>query len=285
MLATELAFSWNFGSGKGALAHSLPETAHMVKRARRPRTENPALLRLWEDYRQGECLHARNALVEYYRPHAARVARRVKARLPRTVEMADLEAAGDVGLIQAIQNYDPERGVPFEAFCEHRVHGAILDELRRHDWLPRPMRHRLNQKKEVIENLRSELGRAPVDQEIAEGLGLDLEEYQRRFGKDHEAPVLAGGKPASEDGESEAGLDFLEDSRDEGPIEDAHRRELLEQIASTLSVENREILYKRFFEGRTLKEIGDEMEISQSRVSKILNRIVERLQERFAEKT
>lgn len=257
----------------------------MVKRARRPRTENPALIRLWADFRGEECLHSRNALVEYYRPHAARVARRVKARLPRSVEMADLEAAGDVGLIQAIQNFDPDRGVPFEAFCEHRVHGAILDELRRHDWLPRPMRHRLNRKKEVIETLRGELGRAPVDQEIAAGLGMDVDEYHKRFGKDHEAPVLAGGKPVSEDGESEAGLDFLEDARAEGPSEDAHRRELLEQIAGTLSLENREILYKRFFEGRTLKEIGDEMSISQSRVSKILHRIVERLQERFAEKT
>lgn len=256
----------------------------MVKRARRPRTKNPALDRLWTDFRRDECLNARNALVEYYRPHAVRVARRVKARLPRTVEMADLEAAGDVGLIQAIQSYDPARGVPFEAFCEHRVHGAILDELRRHDWLPRPMRHRLNRKKEVVETLKGELGRTPSEQEIAAALGMDLDEYQRRHGKDQEAPVLAGGKPGGEDGDGEAGLDFLEDARAEGPSEDAHRRELLEQIAGTLSTENREILYKRFFEGRTLKEIGDELEISQSRVSKILHRIVERLQERFAEK-
>ena len=80
----------------------------------------------------------------------------------------------------------------------------------------------------------------------------------------------------------QAGLDFLEDVRAEGPSEDVHRRELLEQIAATLSIENREILYKRFFEGRTLKEIGDEMSISQSRVSKILHRIVERLQEEIA---
>jgi len=256
----------------------------MVKRARRPRTKNPALIRLWENFRQDECMYARNALVEYYRPNVGRVARRVKARLPRTVEIADLEAAGDVGLIQAIQNYDPDRGVPFEAFCEHRVHGAILDELRRHDWLPRPMRHRLNQKKDAIETLKSHLGRTPNEQEIAAALGFEVEEYRRRFGKDHEAPVLAGGKPGNEDGDGEAGLEFLEDSRIEGPSEDAHRSELIEQIAGTLSAENREILYKRFFEGRTLKEIGDELQISQSRVSKILHRIVERLQERFAEK-
>jgi RNA polymerase sigma factor FliA len=257
----------------------------MVKRARHPRTENPALIKLWDVYRTEERLAARNALVEYYRPHAARVARRVKMRLPRSVEMADLEAAGDVGLIQAIQNFDPKRGVPFEAFCEHRVYGAILDELRRLDWLPRPMRHRLNKKKEAIEILQGNLGRPPEEFEIAQHLGLSLEDYQQRFGKDHEAPVLAGGKPVSPDKEAEPGLEFLEDSRVEGPIEDAHRRELIEQIAVTLSPENREILYKRFFEARTLKEIGDEMQISQSRVSKILHRIVDRLKERFAQRS
>jgi RNA polymerase sigma factor FliA len=256
----------------------------MVKRARRPRTENPTLIRLWKEFRGEECLSARNALVEYYRPHAARVARRIKVRLPRTVEISDLTAAGDVGLIQAIQNFDPERGVPFEAFCEHRVYGAILDELRRLDWLPRPMRHRLNKKKEVIERLKSQLGRNPGEPEIAQELGLSVEEYRKRFGRDHEAPVLAGGKPNTDGGEGEPGLEFLEDSRIEGPIEDAHRRELIEQIAATLSSENREILYKRFFEGRTLKEIGDDLKISQSRVSKILHRIVDRLKERFAEK-
>jgi len=205
-------------------------------------------------------------------------------RLPRSVEISDLEAAGDVGLIQAIQNFDPGRGVPFEAFCEHRVRGAILDELRRLDWLPRPMRHRLNKKKEAIEHLRCTLGRVPVDVEIAQHLGLSMDEYTRRFGKDHEAPVLAGGKPGNEGKDAEPGLEFLEDSRIEGPIEDAQRRELIEQIAATLSPENREILYKRFFEARTLKEIGDEMKISQSRVSKILHRIVGRLKDRFAER-
>ncbi len=256
----------------------------MVKRARRPRTENPTLQRLWRKYRRGECLNSRNALVEYYRPHAARVARRVKSRLPRTVEIADLQAAGDVGLIQAIQNFDPERGVPFEAFCEHRVRGAILDELRRLDWLPRPMRNRLNQKKEVMEDLRGRLGRNPSDSEIAEGLGLSLEDYQSRFGQDQEAPVLAGGKPVHDGGDGETGLEFLEDSRIEGPIEDAHRREMLSQIAANLNAESRKILYKRFFEGRTLKEIGLEMQISQSRVSKILRGIVDRLKERFGEK-
>ena len=119
----------------------------MVRRAKRKQRRNQTLERLWVKYRDDDQMEARNALVEYYRPYATGVVRRVKSRLPRNVELGDLEGAGDVGLIQAIQNFDPGRGVPFEAFCEHRIRGAILDELRRLDWVPRPVRNRLNQKK------------------------------------------------------------------------------------------------------------------------------------------
>lgn len=227
---------------------------------------------------------ARNALIEYYRPHARSVVRRVKSRLPRSVDLGDLEGAGDVGLIQAIQNYDPDRGVPFEAFCAHRVRGAILDELRRLDWLPRPVRNRLNQRKELVEVLRHRLGHDPTDNEIAQELRLTLKEYFRRYGGGREAPVLAGNKPVSEDGEGEAGgLDFLEDPRPDNPIEDAARREMLERIASVLDAEGREILFMRYFQDRTLKEIGDDLAISQSRVSKILGRLLGRLKDRFEE--
>ncbi|RMH01165.1 MAG: sigma-70 family RNA polymerase sigma factor [Planctomycetota bacterium] len=250
----------------------------MVRRAKPDRFPNKTLERLWAECRRGDSIAARNALIEYYRPFAASVVRRERARLPRTVELGDLEGAGDVGLIQAIQNYDPDRGVPFEAFCEHRVRGAILDELRRLDWLPRPLRQSLNRRRAAVDELRAELDRDPTDEEIADRLGLDLKDYLQHFGGAQDGPVMAGSKGG---GEGEQGLDFLEDTRAEGPIEDANRRELLEVIAASLDEEGREILFKRFFEERSLKEIGAELELSQSRVSKILGRLVDRLKERF----
>ena len=256
----------------------------MVRRGKRYKIRNQTLERLWSDYCSTQRIEARNALIRYYRPFAYSVVRRVKARLPRMVEIGDLEGAGDVGLIQAIQNYDPERGVPFEAFCEHRVRGAILDELRRLDWLPRPVRNRLNEKREVFDNLRRELGRDPSDDEIAAELGVALSEYFARYGSGKDTPVMAGSKLNGEDGEFEAGMDFLEDPKAEGPIEDAHRRELLEFIAASLDAEGREILFKRYFEDRTLKEIGDDLDLSQSRVSKILGRLIDRLKDRFEDK-
>jgi RNA polymerase sigma factor for flagellar operon FliA len=212
------------------------------------------------------------------------VARKVKARLPRTVEFGDLEGAGGVGLIQAIQSFDPGRGVPFEAFCEYRVRGAILDELRRHDWVPRPVRNRLNKLKVVVEELRSTLEREPNEIEIAAELGLELHDYHRLYGGGRDTPVLAGGKPANDQGDSEGTLDFYEDPRDYSPDDGAHSRELLELISQTLDAEEREILFMRFFLDYSLREIGDIRDISQSRVSKILGRIMERLKVRFEEK-
>lgn len=256
----------------------------MVRRAKRNRPRNETLERLWQEYRDGMRIEARNALIQYYRPYATAVVRRLKARLPRNVDLGDLEGAGDVGLIQAIQNFDPSRGVPFEAFCEHRIRGSILDELRRLDWVPRPVRNRLNQKKQTTERLRNELGREPDESEMAAELKISLKEYHSQFGNGKDTPVLAGGKPGGDDGEPELGLDFLEDTREEGPMEDAHRRELLAHIAASLDPEGREILFKRYFEERTLKEIGDYLEISQSRVSKILGRLMGKLKDRFEDK-
>ncbi len=255
----------------------------MVKRTKRARFPNKTLERLWGEYRHGDRIEARNALIAYYRPYAASVVRRVQARLPRTVEVGDLMGAGDIGLIQAIQTYDPTRGVPFEAFCEHRVRGAILDELRRQDWLPRLLRSRLNRKNELVEELRHRLGHDPDEAEIAAELHMTLTEFLAVFGGARESPMLAGNRPGGDQGQGENGLDFVEDPREEGALEDAERRELLERIATMLEPEDREILFKRFFEDRTLKEIGDELSLSQSRVSKMLSRLLERLKERLEE--
>jgi len=174
--------------------------------------------------------------------------------------------------------------VPFEAFCEYRVRGAILDELRRHDWVPRPVRNRLNKLKGVMEKLRSSLEREPNEIEIAAELGIELKEFHRLYGGGRDTPVLAGGKPATEQGDAEGTLDFYEDPRDYSPDDGAHSRELLELISQTLDAEEREILFMRFFLDYSLREIGEIRDISQSRVSKILGRIMERLKVRFEEK-
>ena len=134
-----------------------------------------------------------------------------------------------------------------------------------------------------MEELRKDLGREPTEEETASALGISLEEYHRDYGNGKDTPVLAGGKRDA-DGDGEGTLDFYEDPREAGPDDDVHSRELLELISQTLDEEAREILFMRFFLGCSLKEIGEDRNISQSRVSKILGRIMDRLKERFEEK-
>ena len=146
------------------------------------------------------------------------------------------------------------------------------------------MRTRLNRLKQVVEQLRSELEREPSEPEIASALGVDLEEYHRKYGGGRDAPVLAGSKVTTDEGESNGTLDFYEDPRDDAPESGIHASEMLEMISQSLNPEDREILYLRFFMNYSLKDIGELYSLSQSRVSKILGRITERLRVRFEER-
>ncbi len=118
----------------------------------------------------------------HYQSLVRDIVRRFAMRLPRTVDRGDLDTAGNVGLMAAIGSFDPERGVRFESYCELRVKGAVLDELRSQDWLPRPWRHRMERHKRALERLRSDHGREPIAHEIAEALDLTAGEYQLMFG-------------------------------------------------------------------------------------------------------
>lgn len=258
----------------------------MVRRAQSKKKEknSTAVAELWTEFCEGSSVEIRDQLIAHYQPFVRSVVYRLRRRLPSSVDVADLQGAADIGLIQAIQSFKPELGVPFEAFCGIRVRGSIMDELRRGDWVPRPVRNRLNQKRVVRESLRHRLGREPGDVEMAEELGLTLSEYTGLYGAESEPPVLAGSKSSAVGDEADSGLDFLADSRCESPLEDAHRRELVSAIASLLDDPDREIVFKRYFQGLTLKEIGDQLDISQSRVSKILGRLIERLKERLDSK-
>ena len=116
-----------------------------VSQARRPNVD-----RLWAAYRRSPTDAARNRLVEAYQPLVREVVRRFAYRLPRSVERGDLDTAANFGLISAIEGFDPSRGVRFESYCELRVKGALLDELRNQDWLPRPWRTRIELQKRTL---------------------------------------------------------------------------------------------------------------------------------------
>lgn len=236
---------------------------------------------LWQRYRLEPGDESRNALVEAYQGFVIDVARRFAARLPRCVDRGDLETAASVGLMGAVTGYDPARGVPFESYCELRVKGALLDELRTQDWLPRPWRHRFELQKRALERLRGEFEREPQDDEVARELGVSLDEYLQTFGV-----ALPGGPSGSmglDDSEEDLppSLEVVPDGRLEGPGEEISRNELFSLITQRLSDQEYRILYLRYWEQMPMREIGDVLAVSESRVCKIHARLLERLKDHF----
>ena len=238
---------------------------------------------LWAAFRSDPGDDTRNALVEHYQPLIKQIVRRFGARLPRTVDRGDLMTAGNVGLISAVKGFDPERGVRFESYCELRVKGALLDELRSQDWLPRPWRQKIEQQKRTVEQLRREWGRNPNDSEVASAMGFDLDVYQQTFGVGLPG-TPSGSMPADDGGEDGSGaspLDIVQDQGVDAPGERLSRDELMKLVSQRMSDQERRIVYLKYWEELPMREIGDLTGLSESRVCKIHTRLIERLQDRF----
>lgn len=236
---------------------------------------------LWTEYHRDPSTLHRNALVEEYQGFIREVVRRFASRLPRSVDRGDLETAATVGLMAAVANFEPERGVPFEPYCEQRVRGALLDELRSQDWLPRPWRRRLEQYRRVRERLHSELEREPVEREIAAALNLSDQEFRQSFG--HSLPHGPPLDLALDDGGDghTFGLDVLPDSGSEPVGEELSRTELFNMITQRASDVEYRILYLRYWENLGMREIGELLQMSESRVCKVHARVIERLKDHF----
>ena len=202
-------------------------------------------------------------------------------KLPRSVDRGDLTTAADVGLMAAVAGFDPERGVRFESYCELRVKGALLDELRTQDWLPRPWRQKLEHQKRAIEVLRTRNGRDPADDEVAEELDMSLEEYLATFGT--ALPGVSTGRMGAEEGRdgAPATLDVVPDTSQDAPADVLTREEILRLAAQRLSDQEYRILYLRYWEGLAMREIGELTGLSESRVCKVHARLIERLRDRF----
>src|SRR5277367_737502 len=134
---------------------------------------------LWRDYRAEPSTELRNQLVELYLPLVKYNAERIWARLPEGVDLDDLISAGVFGLMDAIGAFDLDRGVKFETYCVPRIRGAMLDELRCMDWVPRLVRSKASKLEEARKAMEVELGRPPSDAEIAQKMGLPMEEYDK----------------------------------------------------------------------------------------------------------
>jgi RNA polymerase sigma factor for flagellar operon FliA len=213
---------------------------------------------------------AKNALVAEHAPMARRIALRVARRTPDWITSDELVAAAMLGLAEAVERYDATRGEPFVAFAEQRIRGAVLDELRRGDILPRRVRADARRVGKTIQRLEGQLGRTPEDTEIAEALGVDLETYQRDLeGLCHVGFVELPDQ--DREGTMDGGA---------GPEEQVERKMLVERVKvclKRLPERDAMLLSLYYVEEFTYGEIGEVLGVSESRVCQLHSRAMSRL--------
>lgn len=237
------------------------------------------MMEIWKKFKAGPTEQMRNVLVENYLTLVKYNADRIYAKLPDEVELDDLISAGIFGLIDAINAFDLSRGVKFETYCAPRVRGAILDELRNMDWVPRLVRARAHKLNEASKSLEAEHGRAASDDEIADRMGVSQEEFAK-LKRDATAVSLVSLSRKWFETDSQKDvceIDILEDKRGENPVEEIERRDLKETLTKGLTRAEKLILVLYYYEEMTMKEIGATLDLSESRVSQMHSSILARL--------
>ncbi len=221
----------------------------------------------------------RNLLMENYLPLVKYTADRIYAKLPDKVELDDLVSAGIFGLMDALDAFDPERGVKFETYCTPRVRGSILDELRSMDWVPRLVRARAHQLERALRTLEAHLGRMPTEIEIAAEMNLNMNDFHR-LQKDAVATgiVSLSNKFNESDGDKDIReIDIIEDQKSQNPLHEVQKRDLKGLLTKGLTRAERLIIILYYYEEMTMKEIGATLDLSESRVSQMHSSIIARL--------
>jgi len=245
---------------------------------------------LWRRYKQDNDERARERLVVAYSPLVKFIAGRMASGLPSHVEEADLISYGLIGLIGAIERFDLEREIKFETFAVARVKGAIIDELRSLDWVPRSVRARARDMEKAHAKLEGELQRAPTDEEMAAKLEITVEEFQESLLSIANSSVLAlddlwtFADPEGGGGQISV-LDTLQDPGAIDPEAEAQTSELKDRLADSIeSLPERErlVVALYYYENLTLREIGEVLGVTESRVSQLHTKAVLALRGRFA---
>lgn len=242
-------------------------------------TEKINIEKVWQQFHNKHDDESRNLLMENYSPLVRYVAERLHTKLPDKVEVDDLISAGNFGLMDALNAFDPERGVKFETYCSPRIRGAILDELRNMDWVPRLVRARAHRLSRATQSLEAHLGRKPTEQEIASELQMEMEEFKRlRRDADAVGLVSLNAKYGEDEGDKDLReIDVLKDQKSADPLTEAQKRDLKSLLTKGLTRAERLIIVLYYYEEMTMKEIGATLDLSESRVSQMHSSIVARL--------
>ena len=249
--------------------------------------DNRPISEIWDEYKRTGTEELRNRLMENYLPLVKYNAERIHTKLPDEVDIEDLMSAGIFGLMDTIDAFDIERGIKFETYCAPRIRGAILDELRSMDWVPRLVRSRTSQVEAARKSLEMQLGRKPTDDELIAKMKISKEEFAK-IRKDSGAVgvVSLSRKWFETDSNKDVReIDVLEDPKQVNPISAVQRRDLKDLITKGLSRAERLIVVLYYYEEMTMKEIGVTLDLSESRVSQMHSSILARLKAQLQHRT
>ncbi len=246
-----------------------------------PQTTKPIVLaETWRRFKKTGDRTARNQLVLAYSPIVKYAAGRMASRMPAHVELADLISYGLGGLIEAVERFEPGRGIKFESYAGTRIRGAILDELRSLDWVPRRVRNDAREIEKATVELSTRLHRAPTDAELAAKLSMEPEQLDACLQRVSDARMIALDQPweiSGTDGLQTTVLDTLSDPDAMGPADSAQAADLRDRIAKAIErLPEREqaVLGLRYHQDLRFAEIGEILGVTESRVSQIHTKAV-----------
>jgi len=240
---------------------------------------------LWEEFRRTGDPEIRNRLVEKYLYIVKYVSDRLQQKLPRSIPSEDIRSAASYGLIRAVENFDHERGTRFETYCATRVKGAILDELRSRDWVPRMIRNNTSRMNQVREEFEREIGREPTPGELADRLDVSREKVESMIRESNFVSMFSFSRCEEEAQRGDADERHLiyEDKQSHQGFERIFLKDLSDHLMRTLTHREKMVILLYYVEDLSMKEIGKILNISESRVSQIRTNTLTKLRKKVEE--
>lgn len=226
---------------------------------------------LWQQYQQNRTPQIREYLIEHYLPLVKLIAGRVAIGLPQHVDKDDLTGNGFFGLLEAIERYDPGRGIKFETYAVVRIRGSILDSIRAQDWVPATIRQRARQYEKTLAELENQLGRSATDQEVADALDISVLELQQLLNKLNTSTIIPLEEFAKTETSSNQSFNPSEN------IEEQEVKDTLTKAIDRLPDKEKLVVTLYYYEGLTLKEISIIMKLSEARISQLHTKAVFRM--------
>ena len=237
---------------------------------------------LWADYKKSREPKIRDAFVRQYAPLVKYVAGKVAMGMPHNVEFDDLVGFGVFGLIDAINKFDPDKHVKFKTYAVTRIRGAIFDELRSIDWVPRSVRQKAREIEDTIQTLEASLGRSASDKEIAQEMGMSIDDFHKAMIKVSGTSIMSLNDIwySGDENDKISIVDSIESPQSMNPdviVEKDAIKKVIVQAIQELPEKEKQVLVLYYYEDLTLKEIGKVLEVTESRISQLHTKAIMRL--------